>query len=191
MLIAKFIQLCLLLLAMNSFDVKKWHFHFLCYHVLFSNFQSCNKVCHYFVMFSSGTFSKLPQISTGLWKMWTRKHTQRYGKSLFCHHECLALFKKYVQGSCAPWKSLKVLENCSGYWKVLELQCLLISLRRTAKEKEQTQSTFGIKFSWCGRTKKRQTQGSFLALNIVLEKCEMCPWKFLNFLFKNGYEPCM
>ena len=28
--------------------------------------------------------------------MWTRKHTKRYGKSLFCRLECLALFTKYV-----------------------------------------------------------------------------------------------
>ena len=56
----------------------------------------CNKVCHYFIMFSSGTFSSLSQISAGLSKMWTRKHTKRYGKSLFCHHKCLALFQKHV-----------------------------------------------------------------------------------------------
>ena len=47
-------------------------------------------------MFSSGTFSSLSQISAGLSKMWTRKHTKRYGKSLFCHHKCLALFQKHV-----------------------------------------------------------------------------------------------
>ena len=42
----------------------------------------------YFVLLPSETFwSQLPQISTDVWKMWTRKRTERHGKFL-CFSQC-------------------------------------------------------------------------------------------------------
>ena len=48
-------------------------------------------------------------------------------------------------GLYAPWKSLKVLENCSRHWKVLKFQ-LLKQFKENCKGKGANRKTFGIKF---------------------------------------------
>ena len=54
--------------------------------------------------------------------------------------------------------------------------------------------TLGWNYSCCGRTKKDIDLRPFFALNEVLEKWEMCPWKSVKspwiFCSKKGYEPC-
>ena len=70
-----------------------------------------------------------------------------------------------------PWKSLKI---AVGTGKSLNFNANLI-VKENCKGK--------------GANTKTKTQDSCFALNAVLENCEMCPWKSLNFLFKKGYEP--
>ena len=60
----------------------------------------------YFVLLSSETFwSQLPQISTDLWKMWTRKHIERQGKFL-CFSQCFL-------SSGVPWNPPEF-QHCVG-----------------------------------------------------------------------------
>ena len=94
-----------------------------------------------------------------------------------------------LQGLHTPWKSLKVLENCSRYCKVLEFQCWPNSLRRTANEKEQTQRPSGENSPDVEELKKDIDSRLLFALNGVLKNAKCVLEKSLNFLFKKGYKP--
>ena len=84
-----------------------------------------------------------------------------------------------LQGSHAPWKSLKIIVGAG-------ISVLTLSNPANA-ERPSLQNC-----SCCGRTKEDIDSRLFFALNGVLEKMGNVPLKVLekplNFLFKKGYK---
>ena len=94
----------------------------------------------------------------------------------------------------SPWnlkwkfKALKVLENCSRCWKVVEFRCLLYPTQILTCLIWKTTFRIKLLMLWL-RAKKDIDWRAFFAQNGVLEKWEMCLWKVLEFLVQKGYEP--
>ena len=97
----------------------------------------------------------------------------------------------YSQGSHAPWKSLnfkiniqgleKSLKIAVGAGKSLNLGANFVQPGFSSTYTKQIQKDLQDKIAHVVEELKKTDSRIFVALNGVLEKWEMCPWKSLNF----------
>ena len=97
---------------------------------------------------------------------------------------CYSYWHHHRQSSYASWQSLKIAVFAG---KSLNFGANVI---QTKGKGATTEVLSGQNCSCCGRTKNSRL---FFARNGVLEKCEMCPWKFFQrpwmFCLKKGTNP--
>ena len=109
-----------------------------------------------------------------------RKHSYCYGSEGNTGFVCIL---KFLESPCLNFLIkivLKVLENCSRGWKVLEFQCLLYPTQQTQRNLQDeiahvVEELERLKTLFC-------SEWSLWPVGNVLET----PWKSLNFLFKKG-----
>ena len=90
------------------------------------------------------------------------------------------LLTGFARTFLSPWKLQSVLE--SPWISVLTLSNTDSQVSKRSKHRK----TYQDKTSHVVEEPKKTDSRLFFALNGVLEKWEMCPWRSLNFLFKKG-----